>query len=162
MTAPIDPPTAVPTAVPYAQWPNSEFAPATASMTLPAAVAPRDWPASAPAVAETSPTAPAVLPDGPTLPPSLYGSIDADLHMETVLSPDTPPTTIPGIAEPAPAPARPKPDADFAQFDRTAYETMPTPIETPKPPPAVDPHVIDFELFDPETEAEIAPRPIKR
>jgi hypothetical protein len=62
----------------------------------------------------------------------------------------------------APPRAKPGVDLDLAEFDKTAYETMPSPIETPKPPPApsTDPHVIDFDLFDPNTEAEIAPRPI--
>ena len=37
----------------------------------------------------------------------------------------------------------------------------PTPIEaTPPAASEHDPHLIDFELFDPSTEAEIAPRPI--
>jgi hypothetical protein len=39
---------------------------------------------------------------------------------------------------------------------------MRAPIDTPKPAPSTDPNVIDFELFDPDTEAEIAPKPVKR
>jgi len=50
---------------------------------------------------------------------------------------------------------------DLAEFDRTAYETIAAPMETPKAEPSIDPNVIDFELFDPSTEAEIAPRPAK-
>jgi hypothetical protein len=68
----------------------------------------------------------------------------------------------------APAPAvrpveLPDLEMDLGAFDKTAYETMPTPLAPAKAPtPSNDPHVIDFELFDPSTEAEIAPRPIKR
>lgn len=109
-------------------------------------------------------TEPPVMKDGPVLPPSIYGSIDERLHHDTVLVPDAPPT-LPAEAEtPVPSPERPPLELDLAEFDKTAYETMPTPLEKPKPPPApsTDPHVIDFELFDPSTEAEIAPRTIKR
>jgi hypothetical protein len=52
-------------------------------------------------------------------------------------------------------------EMDLDAFDRTAYETLPAPLEPARPPaPSSDPHVIDFDLFDPGTEAEIAPRPI--
>ncbi|MDB5826484.1 MAG: hypothetical protein JWQ73_704, partial [Variovorax sp.] len=39
-------------------------------------------------------------------------------------------------------------------------ETMPAPIEAPVPEAASekDPNIIDFDLFDPATEAEIAPK----
>jgi len=80
-----------------------------------------------------------------------------------VLVPDTP---IPAMDAQRPEAARAQPGAslDLADFDTTAFETMRAPIDTPKPPPApsTDPHVIDFELFDPDTEAEIAPKPVKR
>lgn len=105
-------------------------------------------------------TLPPVMSDGPVLPPSIYGEIDHDLHHDTVMVPDGP-VPIPPASDP-PARAKPVVDLDLAEFDRTAYETLPAPIETPKAPPApsTDPHVIDFDLFDPSTEAEIAPRPI--
>ncbi len=99
----------------------------------------------------------------PTLPPSLYGDIDDDLHHETVLVPDAP-LPAPAASHPPAVPrARPDIDMDLAEFDRTAFETMRAPMETPNPPPAPssDPHVIDFELFDPATEAEIAPKPTR-
>ncbi|MBT2321150.1 tetratricopeptide repeat protein [Variovorax paradoxus] len=99
---------------------------------------------------------------GLTLPPSIYGAIDDDLHHETVLVPDAAPPA-PSAMDPAATRAKSGIDMDLAEFDKTAFETMRAPIETPKPAPAPanDPHVIDFELFDPATEAEIAPRPTK-
>ncbi|MDM0048467.1 hypothetical protein [Variovorax sp. J22R115] len=113
--------------------------------------------ATAPIEVDTQPPA---IYDDQVVAPSIYGSIDDGLHHDTVMVPDTP-VPMPSADE---TPQRVKPDLelDFAEFDKTAYETMPTPIESPKPPPApsTDPHVIDFELFDPNTEAEIAPRPI--
>ncbi len=118
------------------------------------------------ATAPISPeTEPPVMTDGPVLPPSIYGSIDDRLHHDTVLVPDALPTMPAEVVTPVPPPPeRPPLEMDLADFDKTAYETMPTPLERPKPPrpPSTDPHVIDFELFDPSTEAEIAPRPIKR
>ena len=106
---------------------------------------------------------PEPVEDGPTLPASIYGAIDDTLEHETVLVPDTP---IPAMDAPRPEAARAQPGAslDLADFDTTAFETMRAPIDTPKPAPApsTDPHVIDFELFDPDTEAEIAPKPVKR
>jgi len=101
--------------------------------------------------------------DVPLLPPSIYGSIDDGMGHETVLVPDAPAANKPGKDQPA---IRKKAETgpDFAEFDRTAYETMPSPLEMPKasPSPSIDPHVIDFELFDPATEEEIAPRPLKK
>ncbi|WP_162575239.1 hypothetical protein [Variovorax sp. PBL-H6] len=101
--------------------------------------------------------------DGPTLPDSIYGAIDDTLGHETVLAPE------------APVPATDVPDResrhivhpdaslDLAEFDKTAFETMRAPLQAPpSPAPSTDPHVIDFELFDPDTEAEIAPKPVKR
>ena len=133
----------------------------------------REW--SQTATATLGPeTAPPVVEGGPTLPPSLYGSIDHGLEEETVLSLETPEPMAPPVAEvpasPVPvhpvapvAPTQePETEMDLARFDRTAYETLLTPIEPEKPAPAADPHLIDFELFDPSTEAEIAPRPLKR
>ncbi|WP_093159143.1 FimV family protein [Variovorax sp. YR216] len=104
-------------------------------------------------------TMPPVMHDGPTLPPSIFGSIDDRLHHDTVMVPDAPVMPAQGEEREAPPRAVPPPELDLAEFDKTAYETMPTPIEPPKPPaPSSDPHIIDFELFDPATEAEIAPK----
>jgi pilus assembly protein FimV len=104
---------------------------------------------------------PEPLEDGPMLPASIYGAIDDSLGHETVLAPDGP---APAPAVPSRESARVQPGAslDLADFDRTAFETMRAPIDTPKPAPSTDPNVIDFELFDPDTEAEIAPKPVKR
>lgn len=90
--------------------------------------------------------------------PSIYEGIDDRLLHETVMTAPTGPTTPPEAN--LPRTERPI-DMNVGDFDRTAYETMPTPLE-PKPAPSKDPHVIDFELFDPTTEAEIAPKPTKR
>ncbi|MEJ8848112.1 tetratricopeptide repeat protein [Variovorax rhizosphaerae] len=112
-----------------------------AVMVMPAASIP------APALAPTkSPS----MPNAPIEPfPSLYGAIDAGLHAQTDIS----------ALEPS---AQPPVNLDLAQFDKTAFETIAAPIEAPAPTAtaAIDPHIIDFELFDPETEAEIAPRRI--
>lgn len=129
---------------------------------------------------EVQPTAPATLMDAPAtlmdapatqpmppteataaVPPSIYGGIDQGLLADTVMIPDLPPVQ----SAPAPSPARPANapvDVDLAEFDRTAFETIAAPMERPTQPPAANPHVVDFELFDPTTEAEIAPRIIKR
>ncbi|WP_146163143.1 hypothetical protein [Variovorax sp. WS11] len=106
---------------------------------------------------------PEPVEDGPTLPASIYGGIDDSLEHETVLVPDSP-TPAPDAPSRESARVQPGASLDLADFDRTAFETMRAPIDTPKPPPApsTDPNVIDFELFDPDTEAEIAPKPIKR
>lgn len=112
---------------------------------------------TAPIEAEAPPAAVAAVP-----PPSIYGSIDHVMHDDTVLDPGTQalvPMAAPVTA--APPYLRPDLEMDLGVFDKTAYETLPAPIEPPKPPaPSSDPHVIDFDLFDPSTEAEIAPRPI--
>jgi len=76
-----------------------------------------------------------------------------------VLIPDSP--ELP-LSEGPTASPKPAVDVDLAEFDRTAFETLAAPIEPAPPPPASDPHTIDFDLFDPATEAEIAPRIIKR
>ncbi|WP_213959812.1 hypothetical protein, partial [Variovorax sp. dw_954] len=83
--------------------------------------------------------------------PSIYGEIDAGLLAETEMSPVESSETKPAV------------DMDLAQFDKTAFETIAAPIEPPPTAPAsgpADPHIIDFDLFDPETEAEIAPKRI--
>ncbi|OUM01091.1 hypothetical protein A8M77_17445 [Variovorax sp. JS1663] len=106
---------------------------------------------------------PDVIDAGPTLPPSLYAAIDDKLDHETVLSPEIP-SSAPHVPDRDSVRVQPDVSLDLEDFDRTAFETMRAPIETPTPPPApsTDPHVIDFELFDPDTEAEIAPKPIKK
>lgn len=135
----IEPDAAPPAEVAPAPFTDTHSATATASL----------WPD----------TVPPVMPDGPTLPPSIYGSIDDRLHHDTVMVPDTPIPPAHDKERDTPPRVVPPPELDLAEFDKTAYETMPTPIEPPKAPaPSSDPHVIDFELFDPATEAEIAPK----
>ncbi|VTU35102.1 hypothetical protein H4CHR_03569 [Variovorax sp. PBS-H4] len=107
---------------------------------------------------------PEMVENGPVLPDSIYGAIDDTLEHETVLA------SVGGVPAPDAPEREPRhtaqPDAslDLAEFDKTAFETMRAPLQEPPPPPApsTDPHVIDFELFDPDTEAEIAPKPLKR
>jgi pilus assembly protein FimV len=52
-------------------------------------------------------------------------------------------------------------DMDMADLDRTAFQTLRAPIENlPKPAPTPasgDPHVIDFNPFDPENDEELKP-----
>ena len=119
--------------------------------------------ATAPAPLETR-SQPEPVEDGPMLPDSIYGAIDDRLGHETVLVPDAPVSA--SIAPERESRRVVQPDAslDLAEFDKTAFETMRAPLETPAtaPAPSTDPHVIDFELFDPDTEAEIAPKPVKR
>ncbi|RZI78263.1 MAG: hypothetical protein EOP80_01655 [Variovorax sp.] len=112
-------------------------------------------------ITPTQQTSPAELEQAaPVLPPSIYGGIDEGLHSDTVMFSNTP---APAPAEERTAPPKTQVDVDLAEFDRTAFETLAAPIEPAAPPlPASDPHVIDFDLFDPATEAEIAPRIIKR
>lgn len=121
-----------------------------------------DQQATAPATLDLE-SPPDEMKDGPTLPASIYGAIDQGLQHDTVLVPDAPAAAPGSAGAPAhPAHAAPSAEMDLAEFDRTAYETIAAPIEAPKPAaPSVDPNVIDFELFDPSTEAEIAPRPVK-
>ncbi|MBC7395057.1 MAG: hypothetical protein H7340_17140 [Variovorax sp.] len=105
---------------------------------------------------------PDAIEGAPTLPDSIYGGIDDGLQHNTayVQAPTTlPPAAVPPAARPR-APHRPGVDLDLAEFDKTAYETMPAPIEVPAPTAEREknPHIIDFDLFDPATEAEIAPK----
>jgi hypothetical protein len=118
--------------------------------------------ATAPAPIEPE-SPPEAIEAGPTLPPSLYAEIDDELGHQTVMSPEVP-ASAPEVPARDSVRVQPEVSLDLQDFDRTAFETMRAPIETPRPPPApsMDPHVIDFELFDPETEAEIAPKPVKR
>ncbi|RYF66610.1 MAG: tetratricopeptide repeat protein [Comamonadaceae bacterium] len=96
----------------------------------------------------------------PLLPASLYGTIDEVLPHDTVLVPEG--SVVPAQARAPAAASLTRMDLDLAEFDKTAFETMPAAIEpSAKVPPstqAADPHVIDFDLFDAATEAEIAPR----
>lgn len=105
---------------------------------------------------------PDAIEGAPTLPDSIYGGIDDGLQHNTayVQAPTTlPPAAVPPAAR-LRAPHRPGVDLDLAEFDKTAYETMPAPIEAlaPTAEREKDPHIIDFDLFDPVTEAEIAPK----
>lgn len=105
---------------------------------------------------------PEMIENAPTLSDSIYGGIDDGLQHNTAYVPApsaVPPATLPPPARPR-APHRPGVDLDLAEFDKTAYETMPAPIEAPvaTAAPEKDPYLIDFELFDPATEAEIAPK----
>ncbi|KWT85222.1 MULTISPECIES: hypothetical protein [unclassified Variovorax] len=104
------------------------------------------------------------IEDGPMLPASIYGAIDDTLGHETVLVPDAPEPTSDAPDRESRRVVQPDASLDLAEFDKTAFETMRAPLEAPTPPPApsTDPNVIDFELFDPDTEAEIAPKPVKR
>ncbi|MGK6306375.1 type IV pilus assembly protein FimV [Variovorax sp. DT-64] len=107
---------------------------------------------------------PEPVEDGPMLPDSIYGAIDDRLEHETVLVPDAPVSASVAPDHGSRRVVQPDASLDLAEFDKTAFETMRAPLETPTQPPApsTDPHVIDFELFDPDTEAEIAPKPVKR
>ncbi len=105
----------------------------------------------------------AVTVPGASLP-SIYGPLDAGMAHDTELAAieraqreaangiidfDTTllATTTPAGLEPADASQRPTPaPSDWLSFD----------IETPAPPP------LDLQLFDPATEAEIAPKPKRR
>ena len=105
---------------------------------------------------------PEVMEGAPTLPDSIYGGIDDGLQHNTTYSPApsvVPPTAVAPTLR-SRAPDRPGVDLDLAEFDKTAYETMPAPIEMAAPmvEPETDSHTIDFDLFDPATEAEIAPK----
>lgn len=51
-------------------------------------------------------------------------------------------------------------DLDLADLDRTAFQTLRAPIENlpePTAPAPVDPHIIDFNPFDPENDDELKP-----
>lgn len=107
-------------------------------------------------------SAPNAIEGAPTLPDSIYGDIDDGLQHNTAYVPAptaVQPSNVPLATRPR-APHRPGVDLDLAEFDKTAYETMPAPIEVPNPTAESekDPHFIDFDLFDPATEAEIAPK----
>lgn len=144
---------------------HSEMTTAPAPLT---AVSPRRGQAAAAtlAAAGASIALPRVDKDAPEADPtqvhSLFGGLDQGLQEHTVMAPESP---LPERIEPPPAKLLPDRALDFGDMDRTAYETLPTPLEkadesTPDSaaPPRSDPHVIDFELFDPDTEADIAPR----
>lgn len=103
-------------------------------------------------------TQPAGLEEGAptTLPPLLYGDIDDGVGHETVLIPAPPAAPPRAVLTPSH-----RLDVDLSAFDRTAYETLPVAIESVVAR-APDPYVIDFDLFDPDIETEIAPRPIRK
>ena len=160
--------------------------------TRPAALTPEpprvmEWEAPPAASDELSPIPPEtrpgdldVLPNSPPSSPSIYREIDDELADRTVIHSLDAPAPAPSIPRPqshgsslppsppasTSAPAAPLKDLgeplDLADFDRTTFETMPAPLETPEPARDTGSHTIDFELFDPATEAEIAPKPKKR
>ncbi len=111
-----------------------------------------------PIEAETRAQPAPVIEAGPRLP-SLYGAIDETLRQDTVLVPDGPPTAgTPLRASTTSGQVKPQTEIDLAEFDATAFETIAADIEAPIPSASVsDPNVIDFDLFDAATEAEIAP-----
>ncbi|MBS0454486.1 MAG: hypothetical protein JSS14_24590 [Proteobacteria bacterium] len=88
-------------------------------------------------------------------------------YLQTAPMPYLPRETIDDDAE---APARqeyaaPPLEMDLSDLDRTAFETLRAPIEpaqpASKPPaaPSIDPHLIDFDPFDPDTsQSELRPR----
>jgi len=106
-----------------------------------------------------------------TAPASIFGVIDPKADQATTPMPmvELPrfelPEPGPDDVEHVPLSDMPSIDMDLVDFDRTAYETLRAPIEplVPKAPPApsTDPNVIDFDPFDPATEAEIAPKPAR-
>ncbi|WP_156481088.1 hypothetical protein [Variovorax sp. PAMC 28711] len=107
------------------------------------------------------------LDTAPMLPPSLYGAIDEGMQHDTVLGSSQAFANGPALAavRPGVVPPQARMDLDLAEFDKTAFETMPAEIDAIAPDaPAKDTNLIDFDLFDDETEAEIAPKrpPIKR
>jgi pilus assembly protein FimV len=84
----------------------------------------------------------ATIDKEPKLPTSLYGGIDDGLRYDTDL-------------------ASAHLDMEFGELDKTAFDTMPSAIEQVVPTAhdtMRDPNIIDFDLFDPATEAEIAPK----
>jgi len=94
--------------------------------------------------------------------PSFYNAIDKDLAHDTVLgSGDT------VLSSPADVAPRDMSDrGNEIEFDTTAFETVPGALEAPVWPnepivPATEPP-LDLDLFDPLTEAEIAPKPKRR
>ena len=111
-------------------------------------------------------------PDGlhddiPTVPgaalPSFYGAIDRGLTHDTVLGSGD--TSLGHAVEAAPHDMANR--GNEIEFDTTAFETVPGDLEVPiaghhvSATPAVIPP-LDLDLFDPLTEAEIAPKPKRR
>ena len=111
-------------------------------------------------------------PDGlhediPTIPgaalPSFYSAIDKGLAHDTVLGSADTALSAPGEI----APRDMASGGNEIEFDTTAFETVPGDLEAPvrsqraSAPPAAEPP-LDLDLFDPLTEAEIAPKPKRR
>ena len=97
--------------------------------------------------------------------PSYYSAIDKNLVHDTVLgSEDT------VLSSPSELP--PRHQVGEIEFDTTSFETVPGDLETPLPTlPGTEPSSpspspteppLDLNLFDPFTEAEIAPKPKRR
>ena len=166
----IDPNSAPPAPVTPLSYADTHFHPPLATAPAPLTAQPAAPATVADTVADTfaadtepltADTAPAVLDAGPTRPASLFGAVEEGLQDETVMAPDAP-----AAGRSQPPPARPGREMDFTEVDRTAYETLPSPLAEPAPAaapaPEGDPHSIDFELFDPATETEIAPNKLPK
>lgn len=94
--------------------------------------------------------------------PSLYNAIDKGLTHDTVLGSGD--TVLSGPVDVAPRDMADR--GNEIEFDTTAFETVPGDLEAPlrfdKPtPPSAEPP-LHLDLFDPRTEAEIAPKPKHR
>ncbi len=93
---------------------------------------------------------------GLTLPPTIYEPIDSGDQSTDPQSLMASSHSEPGGSMDALLPVH----ADFAEFDRTTYETLPADLENEPPAPAKPaPLDLELDLFDPLIEAEIAPRP---
>jgi hypothetical protein len=98
-------------------------------------------------------------------PSSVFGAIEHGLQVDTMPMPPTASLAPVGRPSQSAAAAEDKlHELNLSDLDQTAYQTLRAPIEPEVARSTVDPHVIDFDPFDPATEAEIAPRPkiIKR
>jgi hypothetical protein len=95
-------------------------------------------------------------------PPSIFGTIDHALQVDTMPMP--PSAALAQVRSGAPGADERLGDIDLSGLDQTAYQTLRAPLEPAAAQPPADPHLIDFDPFDPATEDEIAPRPkiIKR
>ncbi len=99
------------------------------------------------------------LDTAPMLPPSLYGAIDDGMQHDTVLGSQSTPVEPPAAVRPSAGAPEARMDVDLAEFDKTAFETMPAELDPVKTvATTADNNLIDFDLFDPATEAEIAPK----
>ncbi|HSV58048.1 MAG TPA: hypothetical protein VLJ19_04050 [Variovorax sp.] len=99
------------------------------------------------------------VPAPPLVPSQPRAGADEDLQPETAPMP-----YLPAAATESARPREEMPplELDLADLDRTAFETLRAPVEPPAakpaPAPSSDPHVIDFDPFDPGSEADLRPR----